>query len=139
LSNIYSTAMRPIHIQITCGNSESWNFKIKVTKFSLLFMGSLARKEKEECTHFYLSILIESTKNVFERMKLACELISSRVKSFSCPPSHKSRKALRAVLNPNSPKWNWKERPSHLKQYWLNNTQRTDSTYILVMMRMFLH
>jgi hypothetical protein len=28
-------------------------------------MGSLATKEKKECTHFYLSIFIESTKNVF--------------------------------------------------------------------------
>jgi hypothetical protein len=69
LSNIYSTAMRPIQLQITCGNSESWNFKIKVVKI--------------------------------------CRTIE--------------------------------ERPSHLKQYWLNNTQRARSTYILVMMRTFLH
>jgi hypothetical protein len=26
LSNIYLTAMRPIQLQSTCGNSESWNF-----------------------------------------------------------------------------------------------------------------
>jgi hypothetical protein len=39
---------------------------------------SLAKKEKEECTHFYLSIVIESIKNVFECME-SYELISSRV------------------------------------------------------------
>lgn len=36
-----------------------------LTALSLLFFFCLARKEKEECTHFYLSILIESTQNVF--------------------------------------------------------------------------
>ena len=64
-------------------------------------MGSLARKEKEECTHFYLSILIESTKNVFECMEQAYELISSRVKSFSCPPSHKKKKIVTSGLKPS--------------------------------------
>jgi hypothetical protein len=47
---------------------------------------------KEECTHFYLSILIESTINVFEHMKLAYELISSGFNPLLAHPAIKEKK-----------------------------------------------